>query len=143
MFQLVIRIKVIIELELKDRELTAVFHNDALFVARTLAAPFPSSSSTNPSTTTHHSTLYIETSTMKTTASILLATAATAAAFTPTSNPSTTSTQLNSAQSDLEALAVDLNPSIKYYDPLRLTTWNFWEQGDEATIGFLRHAEIK
>lgn len=80
---------------------------------------------------------------MKTTASILLATAATAAAFTPTSNPSTTSTQLNSAQSDLEALAVDLNPSIKYYDPLRLTTWNFWEQGDEATIGFLRHAEIK
>jgi len=80
---------------------------------------------------------------MKTTATILLATAATAAAFTATSTPSTVSTQLQSAQSDLEALASDLNPSIRYYDPLRLTTWNFWEQGDEATIGFLRHAEIK
>jgi hypothetical protein len=80
---------------------------------------------------------------MKTTATILLATAATAAAFTATGTPSTVSTQLQSAQSDLEALASDLNPSIKYYDPLRLTTWNFWEQGDEATVGFLRHAEIK
>ena len=79
---------------------------------------------------------------MKTTATILLATAATAAAFTATSTPST-STQLQSAQSDLEALATNLNPKINYYDPLRLTTWNFWEQGDEATIGFLRHAEIK
>jgi len=79
---------------------------------------------------------------MKTTASILLATAATAAAFAPTGTQ-TTSTQLQSAQADLEALANDLNPSIKYWDPLRLTTWNFWEQGDDATIGFLRHAEIK
>jgi len=80
---------------------------------------------------------------MKTTACILLATAASAAAFTSPSTTSTQSTQLQSAQSDLEALAVDLNPSIKYYDPLRLATWNFWEQGDEATVGFLRHAEIK
>eukprot|EP00536_Pseudo-nitzschia_multiseries_P005575 jgi/Psemu1/238633/estExt_Genewise1.C_1050048 len=79
---------------------------------------------------------------MKTTATILLATAATATAFTSPSTHSA-STQLQSAQSDLEALAVDLNPSIKYYDPLRLSTWNFWEQGDEATIGFLRHAEVK
>jgi Chlorophyll A-B binding protein len=36
-----------------------------------------------------------------------------------------------------------LNPAIKYYDPLRLSSWNLWGQGDEATIGFLRHAEIK
>lgn len=79
---------------------------------------------------------------MKTTATILLATAATAAAFTTTS-PAAASTQLKSAQSDLEALAGDLNPAIKYYDPLRLSTWNFWEAGDDATIGFLRHAEIK
>ena len=33
MFQLVIRIKVIIELELKDRELTAVFSHDAFVCA--------------------------------------------------------------------------------------------------------------
>eukprot|EP00535_Pseudo-nitzschia_heimii_P010151 CAMPEP_0197183812 /NCGR_PEP_ID=MMETSP1423-20130617/8445_1 /TAXON_ID=476441 /ORGANISM="Pseudo-nitzschia heimii, Strain UNC1101" /LENGTH=252 /DNA_ID=CAMNT_0042634447 /DNA_START=18 /DNA_END=776 /DNA_ORIENTATION=- len=79
---------------------------------------------------------------MKTTASILLVTAATAAAFTSPSSQST-STKLQSSQADLEALANDLNPSIKYWDPLSLTTWNFWEQGDDATIGFLRHAEIK
>jgi Chlorophyll A-B binding protein len=36
-----------------------------------------------------------------------------------------------------------LNPIVKYYDPLRLSAWDFWQQGDDATIGFLRHAEIK
>ena len=36
-----------------------------------------------------------------------------------------------------------MNPIVKYYDPLRLSSWDFWETGDEATIGFLRHAEIK
>jgi light-harvesting complex I chlorophyll a/b binding protein 3 len=40
-------------------------------------------------------------------------------------------------------LAQELNPALKYYDPLRLASWNLWETGDEATIGFLRHAEIK
>jgi len=87
---------------------------------------------------------------MKTCATVLLSTLATAAAFTGSSTSvaprcaGTTSTvAINSAQSDLESLAVDLNPSIKYFDPLQLTTWNLWEKGDEATIGFLRHAEIK
>jgi len=87
---------------------------------------------------------------MKTCTTVLLSTLATAAAFTGSSTSvaprcaGTTSTvAINSAQSDLESLAVDLNPSIKYFDPLQLTTWNLWEKGDEATIGFLRHAEIK
>lgn len=81
---------------------------------------------------------------MKTAAAVLLSSFAGAAAF--TSSPSTQSpvtTALNSAQSDLEALASECNPAIKYYDPLKLSTWNFWEAGDDATIGFLRHAEIK
>jgi hypothetical protein len=30
-----------------------------------------------------------------------------------------------------------------FWDPLDLASQNFWEQGNEATIGFLRHAEIK
>jgi len=44
---------------------------------------------------------------------------------------------------DLKTSAKELNPVIGYYDPLNLAYLNFWGQGDEATIGFLRHAEIK
>jgi len=44
---------------------------------------------------------------------------------------------------DLEALANDLNPSLGYWDPTPLTDMDFWGQGTDATIGWLRHAEIK
>jgi len=44
---------------------------------------------------------------------------------------------------DLEALATKLNPKVGFWDPLGLSSANLWEAGDEATIGFLRHAEIK
>merc|ERR1719413_21722 len=46
-------------------------------------------------------------------------------------------------QADLEAQAKQLNPTVGYWDPLNLAKADFWDQGDEATIGFLRHAEIK
>jgi hypothetical protein len=44
---------------------------------------------------------------------------------------------------DLEALAVALNPKVGFWDPLNLANADFWDQGNEATVGFLRHAEIK
>merc|ERR1712232_666411 len=44
---------------------------------------------------------------------------------------------------DLKKLANTLNPIVNYFDPLQLADANFWEQGEGATIGFLRHAEIK
>ena len=42
-----------------------------------------------------------------------------------------------------EDLATELNPAIGYFDPLGLADADFWSQGNDATWGFLRHAEIK
>merc|ERR1712113_693622 len=44
---------------------------------------------------------------------------------------------------DLETLAEKLNPKIGFWDPLGLSSADFWGAGEEATVGFLRHAEIK
>ena len=46
-------------------------------------------------------------------------------------------------KADLEALAIKLNPTIGYWDPLKLADQTFWGQSNEATIGFLRQAELK
>ena len=43
----------------------------------------------------------------------------------------------------METLAKELNPTVGFFDPLGLAEAEFWEQSNEATIGFLRHAEIK
>jgi hypothetical protein len=47
------------------------------------------------------------------------------------------------ALSDLKEQAKALNPVVGYFDPLKLSEMEFWEQSNEATIGWLRHAEIK
>merc|ERR1712151_891864 len=44
---------------------------------------------------------------------------------------------------DLKAMAVKQNPVVGYFDPLNLAEGEFWGQSNEATIGWLRHAEIK
>jgi len=44
---------------------------------------------------------------------------------------------------DLKALAIALNPAVGFWDPLELSSQNFWGTSEEATIGFLREAEIK
>jgi len=44
---------------------------------------------------------------------------------------------------DLEELSVALNPNIGFWDPLGMVDLNLWDKGEEGTIGWLRHAEIK
>jgi len=46
-------------------------------------------------------------------------------------------------QADLQELARQLNPAVGFWDPLNLSQGEFWDESNEATIGFLRHAEIK
>jgi hypothetical protein len=44
---------------------------------------------------------------------------------------------------DLKVLAEKLNPAVGYWDPLKLSEREFWDNTNEETIGWLRHAEIK
>merc|ERR1719183_3235974 len=57
--------------------------------------------------------------------------------------PAAASSVKMSGVDDLKVLAKQQNPAIGYWDPFNLALLNFWGQGDEATVGFLRHAEIK
>lgn len=79
---------------------------------------------------------------MKLSAVVLAALATVSSAFTP-STTGVQTTSLQATKADLETLAKDLNPVVGFYDPLALADADFWGQGSEATIGFLRHAEIK
>ena len=76
-------------------------------------------------------------------AALFLSLAATASAFAPASTNSRASVAVQESKADLEALAGELNPVVNFYDPLNLAEAEFWGDSNEATIGFLRHAEIK
>lgn len=48
-----------------------------------------------------------------------------------------------SALDGLIELAESTPGPVQYWDPLKLSEQDFWGAGNDATIGFLRHAEIK
>jgi hypothetical protein len=73
---------------------------------------------------------------------LLAATVGPAAAFV-SRQASSSSVAMHETKADLEALAVELNPILGFYDPLNLAEGEFWDNTNEATIGFLRQAEIK
>jgi hypothetical protein len=66
-----------------------------------------------------------------------------ASAFTRQSPSLSSSTKLQETKADLEALAADLNPVVKYYDPFEVADNTLWNLDAEGTIGWYRHAEIK
>lgn len=73
---------------------------------------------------------------------LLLSTIAAATAFAPSPKVGST-VSVEATKADLEAIAEKANPIVKFYDPLNLAEQDFFGFGNEATIGWLRHAEIK
>lgn len=73
---------------------------------------------------------------------LLLSTIAAATAFAPSTSVGIT-TSVEATKADLEAIAEKANPVLKFYDPLNLAEQDFYGFGNEATIGWLRHSEIK
>lgn len=65
------------------------------------------------------------------------------AAFTSNSRSNLPTTQLHESKADLEVLAEQLNPIVKYYDPFGVRDNLLWNLDSEASIGWYRHAEIK
>merc|ERR1719201_1293880 len=69
-----------------------------------------------------------------------------AAAFSPATVPARSASRADvrmESLADLKEVAVKLNPAVGYWDPLKLAEAEFWDNTNEETIGFLRHAEIK
>jgi hypothetical protein len=62
--------------------------------------------------------------------------------FAPTVVPRAPAPVMETA-ADVEALAKKLNPVVGYWDPMSLVDYDQFSVGQEASIGFLRQAEIK
>jgi len=78
----------------------------------------------------------------------MLAIVSNVAAYAPVVGPVSTvqraaSPAMGFGKSELEALAKEQNPVLGYYDPIGLADVDLWGQGTEASIAWLRHAEIK
>merc|ERR1719261_1519769 len=63
--------------------------------------------------------------------------------MTPASVPTARASVKMETVADLKVLAEKLNPVVGYWDPLKLSEAEFWDNTNEETIGWLRHAEIK
>ena len=63
-------------------------------------------------------------------------------AFSAPAAPSRASVRMETKE-DLQALAVAQNPTIGFWDPIGLADANLFDLGEEGSIGWLRHAEIK
>jgi hypothetical protein len=69
---------------------------------------------------------------------------ANALAFTPLTVPKhSVRSPVMETKEDLVALAKELNPVVGFWDPMGLADGEFWGDSNEATIGFLRHAEVQ
>jgi hypothetical protein len=71
---------------------------------------------------------------------------ASAAAFTPSSISSSRAgsvAQKSAALDDLKSTAEKSNPLLKFYDPLDLSSITIYDNTQDQSISFLRHAEIK
>jgi len=79
---------------------------------------------------------------MKITA-LILSTISAASAFVPAENVASKSALQSAAKDDLAVLAKAANPIVNYFDPIGLADRTFWDDSNDATIGFLRQAEIK
>mmetsp|Transcript_12046 Transcript_12046/g.28558 ORF Transcript_12046/g.28558 Transcript_12046/m.28558 type:complete len:236 (+) Transcript_12046:123-830(+) len=74
----------------------------------------------------------------------ILALAVPAAAFTSQNSAARQSTtQISETKADLEVLAAELNPAIRFYDPLNLASSGLYGLDEEESIRYLREAEIK
>uniref|UniRef100_A0A7S2A2M2 Uncharacterized protein n=1 Tax=Trieres chinensis TaxID=1514140 RepID=A0A7S2A2M2_TRICV len=69
--------------------------------------------------------------------------AGSAAAFAPNAGPARASVAVQGGMDDLKEIAEKSNPVLKYYDPLQLASTSIYGESQDATIAFLRHAEIK
>jgi len=74
--------------------------------------------------------------------SLALATAP-ASAFVSTQSKTNSDALAAMSKEGLMDLAKAQNNVVQYYDPISLADREFWGQSEEATIGFLRQAEIK
>merc|ERR1719188_2722284 len=61
--------------------------------------------------------------------------------------PAAPAAQVAGGKADLEALAAAngdfLGKTLGFWDPLGASNLDFWNLGEEGTVGYLRHAEIK